>query len=187
MAMKVNKTAIHRLSVDMSCGCRMYAEFEDAQCKKPMGAPALAEGEEATEVDKVFKACPKHATDASLSMLEFIISERLDEAVEAAQKEPAVALRQYATPGAVDIQSTLLSGATVQSVATVKPEVRQRARPEDPTKVKVLNRSGVVAAQDKTAIEMGMEAEEDEGLSASVEDVLSDLADLERDDARHFQ
>lgn len=181
MAMKVTKTAIHRLSVDMSCGCKMYAEFEDAQCKKPIG-PA-PEGSE-PDVDKIFKACSKHEKDSSLSMLEFIIGERLDEAIDTAQKAPAQPAHSYAAPAPVDVQSSLLSGETVQSVAAVRPEIKQRVRPEDPTKVKTLVRGGGLGEQhNKMALDMDGVAE-DENLTNDVEDVFAGFSDLDRDDER---
>jgi hypothetical protein len=63
----------------------MYAEFEDAQCKKPVGSPAVGEGETPPPAEKVFKACSTHEKDAALTMLQFIIGERLDEAVAEAR------------------------------------------------------------------------------------------------------
>lgn len=182
MAMKVTKSAIHRLSVDMSCGCRMYAEFEDAQCKKPIG-PAPEDSE--PDVDKVFKACAKHEKDASLSMLEFIISERLDEAIETAQKTPVQPTHQYTAP--VDIQSSTLIGDSVQSVASVRPEIKQRVRPEDPTKVKTLVRGGGLGEQhNRMALDMDG-VPEDENLTNDMEDVLAGFTDLDRDDAKDFK
>jgi hypothetical protein len=146
MAMKVTKTSIHRLSVDMSCGCRMYAEFEDAQCKKAAGLHVI-EGEEALPPEKVFKACAKHENDASLSMLEFIISERLDEAVEEAQQAPVAAPQHmYFPPGTRDIEEgdtggVVASAGNVQSVMKVAKPVAVRPHTQGIPSVKTLQRS----------------------------------------------
>lgn len=176
MAMKVTKTAIHRLSVDMSCGCKMYAEFADPQCKESLIPYNSDDGE---SLPTVFTSCEKHKTQ---DVIEFIISERLEEAVEAAQATPLQPTHQFAVPEPHDIQSSTLSGATVQSVAQVKPEIRQRSRPEDPTKVKTLVRGGGAPQTKTAAMEMGMEVEEDETISGSIEDVLAGLSDLDKDD-----
>lgn len=73
MAMKILDQTIHRKGVEMSCGCKLLREFTDARCKSPIeGSVAL------------FNACEKHAQDSAVSMLEFVMSERLDEAVEQA-------------------------------------------------------------------------------------------------------
>ncbi len=174
MAMKVTKTAIHRLSVDMSCGCKMFAEFKDVQCKEP-----LVPVEEGESVERTFLSCDKHKTQ---DVIEFIIGERLEEAIESAQATPIQPTHQYGVPEPVDIQSSTLSGASVQSVAQVKPEIRQRSRPEDPTKVKTLVRGGGAPQGKSAAMEMGMEVEEDETISGSIEDVLGSLAELDKDD-----
>ena len=88
MAMKVEKSTVHRLSINVSCGCRMYAEFSDPRCKAPFGATPAENPEEKLEAEKTFVPCEKHAADPSLSMLEFMIGERLEEAIEEAGRQP---------------------------------------------------------------------------------------------------
>lgn len=147
MAMKVAKTSIYRLNVDMSCGCRMFSEFTDVQCKVPV-LPLGVEIKEGTEpplVEKVFKPCSKHAEDASLSMLEFILSERMDEAVESEQKTP-VHLHSIPSQNIEegDTGGVVATGENVQSVARInKPSAvgRERARPENVGTIKTLQRS----------------------------------------------
>ncbi len=51
MAMKVNKTTITRLEVSMSCGCSMYSEFKDIQCKEALVKDEISE--------RVFHACER--------------------------------------------------------------------------------------------------------------------------------
>lgn len=142
MAMKVSKLTIHRLSVDMSCGCRMYAEFEDTQCKNPIGSNPHPD-EESPLIDKIFKACEKHAQDASLAMLEFIIGERLDEAIEDAQNNPATSQHAYTPPGIRegDTGGVVAVGGNIQSVMKVVKPVSVRERPQQPPSIKTRQRS----------------------------------------------
>lgn len=141
MAMRVSKTAITRLSIDMSCGCRMYAEFEDAQCKRPIGASS-AEDEGTPPVERVFKVCGLHEKDAALSMLQFIIGERLDEAIVEAQKTP---IHLHHLPNSRSEQEEEMGGVVGDSVQTVarvnRPAAVTRQRPDKPPGIKTIQRS----------------------------------------------
>ena len=178
MAMKVIKTTVHRLAVSMSCGCTLAAEFEDAQCKKP-----ISHSEEATIV-RVFNPCQDHSTDVSVSMLKFIISERLDEAIEAAQKTPVhlhsipVGIEEGDSGGVVAI-----SGG-VQSVAKVNKPAAVRSRTQDPTEIKVFNRNPASLAKvGGTQSGFGgldiIEVDEVPELTPHIEDIL---ASYDKDD-----
>ena len=194
MAMKVNKTTITRLSIDMSCGCRMYAEFEDAQCKKPVGFPPTAEGETPPLAEKVFKACSTHEKDAALTMLQFIIGERLDEAVAEANKAP-VHLHYPVRGGGFegdggeieegDTGGVVATGENVQTVARVaRPLAVTRQRPEKPPGVKTIVRSPEQLAKAGAAprhsgggsVEMQLdEVAEDEAATPHIEELLDVL------------
>ena len=183
MAMKISKLTIHRLSVDMSCGCRMYAEFEDGQCKKPVGSDSRADGDEAPPVERVFKACDKHEKDNSISMLEFIIGERLDEAIVDANKAPA----HLHHPPEFRGDTEDITGESVQTVARVnRPAAVQRQRPEQPPGVKTMVRSPEqlmkVGAAPRHAgggsVEMQVdEVAEDEAATPHIEELL-DILDV---------
>jgi len=143
MAMKVNKSTIHRISVDVSCGCGMYAEFKDTQCKTPL-SPLVVNGEQSGETYlKVFNACSTHEKDAGLSMLQFIVGERLDEAVAEAQKAPAIPTHMYAVPGIEegDTGGVIAVGGNVQSVVKVAKPVAVRPRTQAAPTVKTFQRT----------------------------------------------
>ena len=137
MAMKVSKSTIYRLSVELSCGCMVFAEFDNAQCKEPE-APS-----------KTFVPCEKHKQDTSLSILEFMVGERLDEVVEIEKTKPTSPVHHYAVPGIEkgDTGGVVATGESVQSIA----RVNIRNRPEDPTVVKTLQVNRPVAGKRRTA------------------------------------
>lgn len=137
--MKVERLTIQRISVLLSCGCNVLCDFKDPLCKNPFRPETTkVEGETLTEpllAAKEFTICAKHKKDASKSMLEFMMSERMDEAIADAQRPM---LR--ASPGAsVMPQSTELQGESVQRVATL-PAGANRPR-RDPTQVKKMART----------------------------------------------
>jgi hypothetical protein len=173
MAMKVSKTSIQRLSVDMSCGCRMYSEFTDAQCK----VSVIPWNEEEGQCPRTFIPCDKHKEDASLSMLEFIIGERLDEGIAEAQKTPAAPVHLHPLPQEGDTGG--VPGG--QSVAKVnRPAAVNRARPEGGPTLKTLTRNteqlaksgAILNAASSTDVMLEGGAEEDE---ATTDDLLSIL------------
>jgi hypothetical protein len=197
MAMKVTKTAINRLGVDMSCGCRMYAEFADAQCKKPLGHPTPVlrivpdspdevspdEEVEAFAFDRTFVPCDKHEKDTAVSMLEFIIGERLDEAVEQAQKAPVTRENLYDLPQTVSSDGTL-AGESVSTVAKVnRPKaVQSRERPADPSEIKTRTRtptelraSGAIMGNSPLAEMQIDEVDEDEVITDNLEDLFASV------------
>ena len=75
MAMKITKSIVHRLSVEMSCGCSIMREYGDSIYKEPVG------------LHKSFP-CEAHASDPSLSVLIFIMTELLDKEAEEAKEAP---------------------------------------------------------------------------------------------------
>jgi len=187
MAMKVTKTAIHRLTVEMSCGCQLYSEFRDAQCKEPFNS--AFEGGDAPCPMRNFLPCTKHATDPSVSMLEFIMGERLDEGIEDAQKAPVAPVHLHAVPGIEegDTGGVVAVGGNVQSVAKVNKPVAVRPRPQSPPGIKTIQRTGAELAkvgaapthsqQDNTGIDMQMmdEAKEDTNITPHIFEALDFL------------
>lgn len=147
MAMKVIKSTIHRIAVNMSCGCGVYAEFKDAQCKEPitpLGNGEPAGGEPSTNPLKVLKVCSTHQGDAGLSMLQFLIGERLDEAIEETRKAPAPVYRHSYAPPEIeegDTGGVIATGGNVQSVMKVTKPIAVRERPQNPPGIKTIQRS----------------------------------------------
>jgi hypothetical protein len=178
MAMKVTNTTIHRLSVDMSCGCTMYAEFHDAQCKEPI-LPPTAETSTPDPRVRVFIPCQTHGTDAALSMLNFIIGERLDEAIEEAQKTP---VHLYELPPTTTTSSDgTITGGSVSTVAKInKPNAVRSREKQDPLAIKTKQRPveelrAIGSVLNKTTVEMQIdEVEENE----VVTDHLAELFDV---------
>ena len=177
MAMKVSKTVVHRLTVDMACSCRIYAEFADVQCKEPLNS------DEDGGYRKVFTSCEKHSKDVALAMLEFFIGERLDEAVEAAKTTPVQPTHRYAAPGIEegDTGGVVATGETVQSVA----KVNIRNRPQDPTAIKTLQvdrPTGKRAKGSSKGLEVEPmmaeiqieEVDEDENITSNIIDLFDD-------------
>jgi hypothetical protein len=160
MAMKVTKTSIQRLTVEMSCGCRMFGEFKDTRYKE-------AEGE------KVFIACDKHRDDAGVTMLEFILAERVDEAAEEASKVPVFAQRQIQEG---DTSGVVATGESVQRMGMNMP----KRNPLDPKKLErnneQLKQAGAAPVHvEQTTAEMQIdELPEDEGVTDVTLDFLSE-------------
>src|SRR5271157_1538270 len=98
--MKVQKLTIHRIYVAMSCGCSVVCDFKDAAYKDPFKViptvlEAPAEGDKAPvagppEAFQELSFCDKHRGSKYRSMLEFVLSERMDEAIEEGQKVPVI-------------------------------------------------------------------------------------------------
>jgi hypothetical protein len=64
--MKVTKSSIHRITVDMTgCGCFAMQEFEDADFKKPIGKAT-------------FTACKKHIKQPGVDIIEMLLTELLE-------------------------------------------------------------------------------------------------------------
>ncbi len=176
MAMKVSKTAVHRLAVDMSCGCRMYAEFLDVQCKQPV---TLDEGAE-TAV-KVFTPCDKHNTQ---DVIEFIIGERLEEAILTAQATPVAPVHMHPIPQDIEEGETggvTATGERVQTIARVnKPKA---VRPRNETGVKTLQRSPQELAKAGASLKVASgtaeiqidEVAEDNQITPHIDDVMDFL------------
>ncbi len=184
MAMKVTNIIVHRLIVDMSCGCSMYAEFEDAQCKKGIATCSeTVEGKE-NQFDRIFKSCVQHEKDVSLSMLKFIIGERLDEAVETKQKVP---IRLHPIPNQIeegDSSSVVAVGENVQTVARVNRPAAVTNRRPDPSAIKTMQRSPEQLKRAGAAPSRSMgglaemqidEVDEDEDLTPHIADALDFL------------
>jgi hypothetical protein len=172
MAMKVTKEAIHRLSVSMSCGCTMYAEFKDAQCKEPVAD--VGEG----DLDKVFNSCPKHEAQ---DVIEFIIGERLEEAIEDAQKTPVAPVHMYDLPGATSSSDGSITGDSVRSVAKVnRPAAVKPREKQDPLAVKTRQRSseelratGALMGTGEAAPNMFDEADEEPVITDNLEELFN--------------
>jgi hypothetical protein len=157
----------------------MYAEFKDAQCKESL---IPHEGE---PLPTVFTSCDKHKTQ---DVIEFIISERLEEAVEAAQVSPVVMRHLHPLPEDIeegDMGGVTASGESVQSVMKVaKPKAvgRERANNLAPPPMKTLSRSPEQLAKSGAsfkgggAVEMQVdEVEEDDRITPHIEDVMDFL------------
>lgn len=179
MAMKVNKTTIHRLSIDVSCGCRVFAEFKDSQCKEPV-QPLVLEGELSSQAVQNFTPCDKHVSDPSVTMLQFIIGERLDEAIADAQKTPPAPVHLHPLPQEGDTGG--VPGG--QSVAKVnRPLAVNRPRPEGGPTIKTKTRSpeqlaksgAVLNASSSTDVMLEGGVEEDEATTDDLIDVLDEF------------
>lgn len=144
MAMRVSKSTIHRISVDMSCGCSVYAEFKDVQYKEAITRLVISGELDEKTYMKVFHACSTHENDAGLSMLQFLIGERLDEAVEEIRKTPTTVYRHAYTPPEIeegDTGGVIAVGDNVQSVKKVTKPIAVRPRPQGPPEIKTVQRS----------------------------------------------
>ena len=74
--MNVTKMHVHRLTVDVRCGCRAVGEFTDEWCKEPLGPT-------------VFTACEKHAEGTGVEMVEMMLTEFLELRAKEMQPPPA--------------------------------------------------------------------------------------------------
>jgi hypothetical protein len=113
----------------------MYAEFKDSQCKEPF---LLNDQDVEQPYPKVFTPCGTHGGtgDPGLSMLEFLIGERLEEAVEAAQAAPVQPIHQYALP-----EVTIANdGSLMQSMGKISNPAAVRLREKiDPLTIRTTN------------------------------------------------
>jgi hypothetical protein len=196
--MKVEKLSIQRINVTLSCGCGVLCDFKDPQCKEPfhpeLGA-ALADAGEVTPdagavkevwAIKEFTICPKHKKDPGKSMLEFMMSERMDEAIADAQKQPVL----RPSPGAMVLpQSTELQGETVQRVAIIAGAANRPKR--DPTQIKKVSRSPQQLVDSGSVVEIPVEPVMDGDVEigmndggATSMDQLLDIIAPERDASR---
>ena len=133
--MKVEKLIIHRICVSVSCGCKVICDFKDSLCKDPFN-PVETDHEpqadkKVPEAFKEYAICGKHKGDSGRSMLEFMIAERMEEAIADAQRQRPV-LRE------VPVNKTGLEGDTVMSVATVVGGANRLRRPPG---IKTMQRS----------------------------------------------
>ncbi len=128
--MKTSRQIIHRARVTMSCGCEVLADFLDASYQKPYAPQDGVTSEAQPTALKVFEFCTKHKKDTNRSMLEFVLAERLDEAIEEGQRQPTAL--HHAVPTAPP------EGMEGGSVEIVPPA---GARPRRPLGVKVLKRT----------------------------------------------
>jgi hypothetical protein len=172
--MKVESLSIHRISVKLSCGCGVIADFKDRLCKEPFAPLPNKEGEEVVEASKVYDICKKHAKDPQRSMLEFMMAERLEEAVAEAQKAPAAPQRLVA--GVPMAPTENFDGEAVQKVAAL-------AGPKRPPIVKTIKRNQEQLAAAGAAVDRelaGVAAEESgvafaaDGPAQSLDQLLDD-------------
>lgn len=164
--MKVESLNIHRISVKLSCGCGVSSDFKDRLCKEPFNPEVDAEmaGTEeagtvtAVRATKEYAICKKHTKDPQRSMLEFMMAERLEEAVAEAQKAPAAPQRLIA--GVPMAPSENFDGEAVQKVAGL-------AGPKRPPIVKTIKRNQEQLAAAGAAVdrELAGVAEEESGVS----------------------
>jgi|SRR5579863_851441 len=138
--MKVEKTNVHRLSVERECGCTAVREFKDPQYKD-----AIAEAE--------FEPCKKHKAKPDLAeMMKMIMTEDVNREAENNAKPTYAPMR---TPTAVPTSLDGSAGETVTSTPIVRrpgpPRVAvapagggvpapQAGPRRDPTQVRTVNR-----------------------------------------------
>ena len=132
--MKVEKLSIQRIHVTLSCGCSVACDFRDPQCKEPFRPLKDAETSIAA---KDYSICDKHTKDAGRPMLEFMMGERMDEAVEEAQKAPAKPAGTKLNHPIPVIPTKELQGETVEKI----PIPSAPNRPHRPPGVRKLQRS----------------------------------------------
>ena len=178
--MKVESLTIHRINVTLSCGCGVVCDFKDLPCKdpfKPIKGDAQATIEQGIgpqdkmmasnesgilteraitlKAAKVFSICEKHRDDSQRSMLEFMMAERMDEAVEDAQRSAQHPPRQAGTP----VTQEGLEGESVNKVTSFPGGGH---RPQHPLGVRKLTRSpeslakaGALATHQEKEVEVG--------------------------------
>jgi hypothetical protein len=103
--MKVTKSAIHRLEVEVKCGCKAGGEYEDAACKKQKGVT-------------VFTACEVHKTAPGVEMLEMMLIEVVDKEARELVIEPTVHPRTLALVQQDDTEVSDESGAPARTLRT---------------------------------------------------------------------
>ena len=156
----------------LSCGCGVVCDFKDPLCKDPFN-PVVVPKEEGPQPDlppeppvatKEITLCAKHKKDAGRSMLEFMMSERMDEAITDVQRPQ---LRP--SPGATVMpQSTELQGETVQRVATIAGAANRPKR--DPTQIKKVSRSPQQLVDSGSVVEIPVEPVMDGDVEIGIND-----------------
>jgi len=137
--MKVEKTNVHRLSVERECGCKATREFKDAAYKEA--------------IDKAtFDPCKKHKVKGDVAdMMQMIMVEDVDR--EASTQSAAAERPAYAPMRAQPTSLDGSAGETVTSTPINRRPVRAAAAPagggapppqagprRDPTQVRTVNR-----------------------------------------------
>jgi hypothetical protein len=138
--MKVEKTSVHRLSVERECGCRAVREFKDPQYKD-----AIAEA--------IYSPCKKHKAKPELQdMMAMIMIEDVNREAETLS---AVPVHLHPIPVATTTTLDGSSGETVTSIPISRPRPRVQIAPagggggapvsqngprRDPTQVRTINR-----------------------------------------------
>jgi hypothetical protein len=143
--MKVEKTHVHRLSVERECGCRAVREFKDQQYKD-----AIAEA--------IYSPCKKHKASKELTdMMGMILCEDVN---REAESMAAVPVHLHPIPVATTTTLDGSSGETVTSmpIARRRPQVHvapasgggsgapapQNGPRRDPTQVRTISRDHAV-------------------------------------------
>lgn len=141
--MKVEKTHVHRLSVERDCGCRAVREFKDPQYKD-----AIAEA--------IYSPCKKHKASKDLSdMMGMILVEDVNREAET-QAAAATPTHLHPIPVATPTSLDGSSGETVTSIPIQRRPPRVHVAPaggtgggapapqngprRDPTQVRTVNR-----------------------------------------------
>jgi hypothetical protein len=139
--MKVEKTNVHRLSVERECGCRAVREFRDQQYKD-----AIAEA--------IYSPCKKHKANKDLTdMMGMIMVEDVN---REAESQAAVPTHLHPIPVATKTTLDGSSGETVTSIPIARRPARVHVAPaggggggapvsqngprRDPTQVRTINR-----------------------------------------------
>jgi hypothetical protein len=138
--MKVEKTNVHRLSVERECGCKAVREFSDPQYKE-----AIAEAS--------YAPCKKHKAKPDLQeMMQMIMTEDVNR--EAENQTAAASHPRHPIPTATTTTLDGSSGETVTSIPISRPRPRVQVAPaggggapasqsgprRDPTQVRTINR-----------------------------------------------
>ncbi len=137
--MKVEKTNVHRLTVERECGCKAVREYTDPQYKE-----AIAEA--------TYVPCKKHKAKEDLAeMMGMILKEDVD---REAEKNAAPTYAPLRTPAATPASLDGSSGEQVTSTPITRPRVAaapvanaggnvppaQAGPRRDPTQVRTVNR-----------------------------------------------
>src|SRR5208282_4220754 len=114
--MKVEKTNVHRLSVERECGCLAVREYRDPQYKDAIS-------------DAEYVPCKKHKAKNDLQeMMQMIMVEDLErEATTAATAVAAAERPHHPIPTATSLDGS--SGETVTSTPINRRSVRAAAAP----------------------------------------------------------
>lgn len=142
--MKVEKTNVHRLTVERECGCKAVREYTDPQYKE-----AIAEA--------TYVPCKKHKAKEDLAeMMGMILKEDVDREAEKNAAPTYAPLRTpVATPASLD-GTTSTEDGSITSTPITRPRPRVAAAPvatggapvpppsngprRDPTQVRTVNR-----------------------------------------------